>query len=148
VRGRSSLGMMEFVVVIAIATLLAGISLPGYAVAERKARVSTVLHDFGTIRFAVLDLQSRTHEIPETDSWGHVPADLVAALPDGFRFGNSKTQYRWRAWPLPSGLPGERDRRYLFVLEVRGESALLAAIHDAFPGSSFGSGSDLALVIE
>jgi prepilin-type N-terminal cleavage/methylation domain-containing protein len=146
---RRGMTLVELLMVLAVAGILANLALPAIADARRRANAMRVIGDFAAIRVAALDRYAATGTFPGSAPRGQVPAALVSALPAGFPFRHNSVTYRWRRWSLPNGMPRLRSQIALLGLEVATEDrALLKAITSAYHGPKFGSSRTVTLVID
>jgi type II secretory pathway pseudopilin PulG len=157
--------MIELMIVVTVFGILVNLALPAVQHMRRRAEAVRVIGDFHAIRIAAFDRYTADGTFPPTDSWGAVPARLVAGLPRGFRFDYGKLEYRWHTWKAkPSdkddkGKGKDKDKddddknrgQALAGLDIRGskDRKLMAAIRAAYRGPIiFNSSTEFTLIVE
>ena len=100
---RRGFTLIELMVVVSIVGILATLATPKVVEAMRRAKAAAILSDLNTIRGAALASFQQTSTYPVTGDWGVVPPELVAHLPQDFKFTGNGAQYRWQLWGTVSG---------------------------------------------
>ena len=100
---RRGFTLIELMVVVSIVGILATLATPKVVEAMRRAKAAAILSDLNTIRGAALASFQQTSTYPATGDWGVVPPELLAHLPQDFKFSGNGAQYRWQLWGTMSG---------------------------------------------
>lgn len=145
--GRGGFTLVEVLMVVLLVAILAGISVPMYSSATRRAEAARVLGDAHVIQLALREHLLQHARYPDTAEPGEVPPGLAPYLPDGFSFSRPLSMYRYRNWSQ-AGSPGPGLPSV--GLEVLADDAiLLRALEGLAQGrGTLASGSGLTLVLE
>ena len=106
IRRHRGFTLIELMVVVSIVGILATLATPKVVEAMRRAKAAAILSDLNTIRGAALASFQQTSSYPATGDWGVVPPELLAHLPQDFKFSGNGAQYRWQLWGTASGDAG------------------------------------------
>jgi prepilin-type N-terminal cleavage/methylation domain-containing protein len=173
---RRGFSIIELMIVITVFGILVNLALPAVQHMRRRAEAVRVIGDFHAIRIAAYDRYTADGTFPPTDSWGAVPARLVAGLPHGFRFNYGKLEYRWHTWKAKRSDKDDKGKdkgkddkgkddkgkdkddddeknpgQALAGLDIRGskDRKLMAAIRAAYRGPIiFNSSTEFTLIVE
>ena len=100
---RAGFSFVELLVVIAVLSLLAGLSVPKYHELRKRATAARAISAMMVVRQAAYAHNEATGHWPDGDATGAVPAELVRYLPSGFRFSQPDFQLTWRYSGFLSG---------------------------------------------
>ncbi len=135
--GRGGFTFVELLMAMLVTAILAGIAVPMYGGATRRAEAARVISDVHTIHQALREHLVDEARLPDTAAPGEIPAGLEPYLPEGFRFEAVSSVYRYRNWGhsggAGSGIPQagvevhSSDQAFLRALEglSQGRAALV-----------------------
>jgi prepilin-type N-terminal cleavage/methylation domain-containing protein len=146
IRSRGGFTLIELLIVTAVIGILAGIAIPKFQSAIRKANAAAILSDYNVIRVAAAQFAADGGSYPGSASWRSVPSELVPYLPDGFDFDfeDRMAEYRWRNWSS-----GRRNMPTIGLqVRTRGDASLVPTIVNLLGGAGISSGQTIILTIE
>jgi prepilin-type N-terminal cleavage/methylation domain-containing protein len=123
--GRAGFSLVEVVMVMAVASILARIALPNVQEALTRTRAAAAVADVEVVRVAAAAYYARTNQWPADAPAGVVPEGLGADLPVGFTFDRGEYLLDWERWTLPQGLPGTPASTLLLGVSIAAEDEML-----------------------
>lgn len=143
---RRGFSFIELLVSMSIVGILANIAVPTIRGVRIRAEAAAVIADINVIRTAAFDYYANAQAFPRSRRWGTIPPELVGSLPDGFRFDDGTTRYRWRRYNRRRA----RRRGQLAVVSVRSNDRdLIDTVREMYRGGSVaGRGRTVHLYIE
>lgn len=149
---RHGFTLVELLMAMLLVAVLAGLAIPIYSGATKRADAARVIADAHVVNQALREYLFRESRFPATAPPGQVPPELVPLLPDGFRFEYGPARYRLRNWEQ-NGVSRARDRRTpraTVGLEIHSQDqAFLRALAGIAQGrATLVSGSSLTLVMD
>ena len=103
------IGLVEMLLILAIAGIIAGLAIPPYRQMQRKASSARIAGDIQAIRSAAYNYYGDAKKWPRELDRGRKPPELTAYLPETFSFSRGEYQLDWENWELPQGIPGRPD---------------------------------------
>ena len=100
------IGLMELLIILSIAGIVAGLAIPPYRQMQRRALGAQIAGDVHMIRNAAYTYYSDAKKWPRELGRGRKPPELTAYLPETFSFSRDEYQLDWENWELPRGIPG------------------------------------------
>jgi general secretion pathway protein G len=152
---RRGFTLIELMVVVSIVGILATLATPKVVEAMRRAKAAAILSDLNTIRGAALASFQQTNTYPSTNAWGVVPPELVAHLPQDFKFSGNGAQYCWQLWgtatgdagAVNTGVSGSTDVAVIGLGVKSDDPLLLAQVASLAQGSIIPASDGLTYII-
>lgn len=112
------IGLVEILLLLAIAGIIAGLAIPPYRQMQRKALSARIAGDIQAIRNAAYTYYGDAKQWPRELGRGRKPPELTAYLPETFTFSRGEYQLDWENWELPRGIPGRPEATTIVGVSV------------------------------